>query len=383
MTIDERLATESFPLPAIREVNRSLHPTGISLGLGELKTFDPDVKIIEAVSEHLYKQGVNYCPNAGLPELRDTVARSQAQIDGHKYDIDNVVITIGVQNAIYSTVKTLSRLGARRVLIPAINFGIYKKIPAEFGLEVITYPLNDDHGIDTGWLKSNVRADDIIIINSPSNPTGRVLRVKEMIDLAGVLESRLTEGYVISDEIYGKLVYDGETGGSFSKYFARTIVVDGISKSGAVAGLRVGWVITANKTLAAAIVSNNASIISAPPTANQYGAIPVVSGETKETIDGYNQILLQSRDHVMKVLDENSISYVKPTGSFYLFADLSGLTGGNTKEFCIAAAKKENGVVVIPGVAFGAPESVRISLATGEIKEGMRRFIDVVGSFRL
>lgn len=381
MSIDERLVTERFPLPAIREVNLALHPSGISLGLGELRIFQPDKRILEAVTKSLSQQGVNYCPNAGLPELREVVVHAQKQQDGYEYNIDNVVITIGVQNAIYSVIKTLSRLGARRVLIPEINFGIYKKIPAEFDLEVITYPLTGNHGIDTDWLRENIRAEDLIIINSPANPTGRVLDQSELTVLAKVFESRLTKGYVISDEIYGKLVYDGKPAGSFSKYFDRTIVVDGISKSGAVAGLRVGWVITRNKTLAGAIVSNNASIISAPPTANQYGAIPVVTGETKETIAGYNKILKQNRDHVMNILDENSIFYVKPTGSFYLFADLSFLTGGNTKEFCITTAKKENGVVVIPGIAFGAPGNVRISLATSEIVEGMDRFINAVKTF--
>ncbi len=381
MTIDERLASESFPLPAIREVNLALHPSGISLGLGELRTFEPDKRIIEAVTKSLSQQGVNYCPNAGMPQLRDAVAHAQKQQDGHNYNIDNVVITIGVQNAIYSVIKTLSNVGAGRVLIPEINFGIYKKIPAEFGLEVVTYPLTGDYGIDTEWLRKNVRADDLIIINSPANPTGRVLGPSEQAALAGILEGRLTEGYVISDEIYGKLVYDGDTAGSFSKYFDRTIVVNGISKSGAVAGLRVGWAITRNKTLAKAIVSNNAPVISAPPTANQFGAIPVVSGETEETIAGYNKLLKQNRDHVMKVLDANSVSYVKPTGSFYLFADLSDITGGNTKEFCIATAKKENGVVVIPGIAFGALGKVRISLATAEIEEGMDRLINAIKNF--
>ena len=131
MTIDERLATTGFPLPAIREVNLALHTTGISLGLGELRNFAPDKKIIDSLTHSLRNKGVNYCPNAGLPELREDVAESQYKQDGFKYDVDNVVVTIGVQNAIYSTIKTLSKLGAKRVLIPEVNFGIYKKIIEE------------------------------------------------------------------------------------------------------------------------------------------------------------------------------------------------------------------------------------------------------------
>ncbi|GEM_PF-5551933 len=378
MDIDQRLATTDFPLPAIREVNMAMHNSGISLGLGELKSFNPDRKIITAFTDSLNSGGVNYCPNAGLPELRSSVAESQKLQDGYSYSVDNVVVTIGVQNAIYSTVKTLSKLGAKRVLIPEINFGIYKKIPKEFGLKVETYRLTEEYGIDIAALKSQIESDDILILNTPANPTGWVLSHTEQKELANVLEDKLTKGYVISDEIYSRLIYDGETAISFSAFFERTIVVNGISKSGAVAGLRVGWVITRNMNLAKAIVSNNATIISAPPTANQYAAIPVVRGDTQNTIDGYNKVLRKNRDVVMPLLSKHSIPFVKPTGSFYLFADLELFTGSNSKNFCIETAKRENGVVVIPGVAFGASSKIRISLATNMIEEGMHRFVDAL-----
>ncbi len=378
MNIDEQLATTDFPLPAIREVNMAMHKTGISLGLGELKTFQPDKKILTALTNSLKNSGVNYCPNAGLPELRTAVAESQKLQDKYNYTIDNVVVTIGVQNAIYSSIKTLSKLGANRVLIPEIYFGIYKKIPKEFNLEVITYSLTDDYGIDLDALSKQIKSDDIFVLNTPANPTGRVLSHNEQKALGELLAGKLTSGYVISDEIYSKLVYDGEAAVSFSAFFDRTIVVNGISKSGAVAGLRVGWVITKNLLLAKAIVSNNATIISAPPTANQYAAIPVVKGDTQKTIGTYNSTLKKNRDMVMSLLQKYSIPFVKPTGSFYVFADLKSYTGNNSKDFCINIAKKENGVVVIPGIAFGAPSKIRISLATNMIEEGIRRFINAL-----
>ncbi len=295
--------------------------------------------------------------------------------DGYSYTLDNIIVTIGVQNAIYATVKTLSKLGANRVLIPEINFGIYKKIPNEFNLEVVTYKLTDDYGIDLSALNVQIDDDDIFILNTPANPTGRVLTSIEQKELAKVLEKKLTKGYVISDEIYPKLIYDGEPAVSFSAFYDRTIVVNGISKSGAVAGLRVGWVITRNQQLAKAIVSNNATVISAPPTANQYAAIPVVRGETQNTIDKYNLTLKMNRDIVMSILKQHSISFIKPTGSFYLFAEMKPFVGNDSKDFCINTAKKRDGVVVIPGVAFGAPSKIRISLATNMIEEGIKRFI--------
>ena len=172
------------------------------------------------------------------------------------------VVTIGVQNAVYTSLLTLAKLGAKRVLIPEIHFGIYKKIPLDFGMEVVSYPLKDDFGIDEKALNGIIKEDDVLIINSPSNPTGRVLSLEEQKSLGELLAKKLTQGYVISDEIYGQLVYDAPKAISFSAFFDRTIVVDGISKSAAAAGLRVGWIITNNEKLAKAFTSNNATIIS-------------------------------------------------------------------------------------------------------------------------
>ncbi|MDA3893792.1 MAG: pyridoxal phosphate-dependent aminotransferase [Salinivirgaceae bacterium] len=376
--IDECLANTNFPLPAIRQVNMAKHPTSISLGLGELKDFDVDEKILEAMRAALKNDGLNYSQNAGLPELREAIAQKQKKEDGFIYSLNNVVITIGVQNAMYATLKTLAKLGAKRVLIPEINFGIYKKIPPEFGLNVETYKLTSNFGIDTKNLEAQLQNDDIVILNSPSNPTGRVFTNNEQRALGQLFDTKLNDGYVISDEIYGKLVYDGEPYHSFSKYFSRTIVFDGISKSAAAAGLRVGWVITQNEKLAQAITSTNAVVLSCPPTANQYAALPVVNGETVNRIQQYNFILKRNRDVAVTALKKAKIPYILPRGSFYIFPKVDALISGSVKEFCVKTAQKENGVVVIPGEAFGTPNHVRISLASMEIEEGMKRFIDAV-----
>lgn len=375
MSIDERLANTNFPLPAIRQVNMAKHASAISLGLGELKDFKVDDKIVHAATEALQKSGTNYTANAGLPALRKSVAINQKKVDGFEYNENNVVITIGVQNAMYTSIKTLAKLGAKRVLIPEINFGIYKKIPNEFNLEVVTYKLTPDFGIDLKALEYILKENDIVIINSPANPTGRVFSINEQLQLGNLFSAKLKQGYVISDEIYGKLVYDGEPYVSFFKFFDRTIVLDGISKSAAAAGLRVGWIITRNEKLAQAFTSNNASIISCPPTVNQYAALPVVNGETEQTIIKYNQALKQNRDIVTQYLDNADIPYILPRGSFYIFPKASKFIKGSVKDFCIATAQKENGVVVIPGEAFGAVDHIRISLASIEIEEGIKRFI--------
>jgi aspartate/methionine/tyrosine aminotransferase len=375
MPIDERLAHTEFPLPAIRQVNNAKHPNAISLGLGELKDFPVDGRIIEAIQHSLISDGANYTANAGLPALRNAIAKNQELVDGYSYTAENVVITIGVQNALYAVIKTLAKLGAKRILIPEIYFGIYRKIPQDFGLEVITYPLTENFGIDLTALSSLLLPEDLVIINSPANPTGRVFTVQEQQELTVVLQRKLTHGYLISDEIYSRLVYDGVPAISFSAFFDRTLVLDGISKSAAAAGLRVGWIVTRNQKLAQAVTSNNATVISCPPTINQYAAIPVVQRLTKETIEKYNVELLKNRDLAIKLLDKNHIPYVKPTGSFYLFPKISHLLNQPVKQFCLETASQTDGVVVIPGEAFGAPNYIRISLASMQIEEGMERLM--------
>ncbi|MBR8534923.1 pyridoxal phosphate-dependent aminotransferase [Carboxylicivirga sediminis] len=372
MNIDERLENTNFPLPAIREINLSKHPSSISLGLGELKNFTVDPQIFEALSSN-WNNGISYTQNAGLPALRQAIANHQKQQDGFDYNENHVVVTIGVQNAMYTSIRTLQKLGAQRVLIPSIHFGIYKKIPAEFGMEVICYPLNSDFSINLQALEEILLPDDIIIINSPSNPTGKVFSTDELSNLGELLSKKLTKGYAIADEIYSALVYEGQTAESFSKFFKRTIIANGISKSGAAAGLRVGWLITRHEKLAKAFTSNNATIISTPPTANQYAAIPIIDGQTTNTINQYNQFLKANRDKVMTMLDSLDIEYNMPRGSFYIFPKVGNKITCNIKDFCITTASKPNGVVVIPGVAFGAEEYIRISLATAEMDEALTR----------
>lgn len=373
MFIDERLANANFPLPAIRQVNRAKHETAISLGLGELKNFPVDGRLLTAMEQAMKHGGTSYSENAGLPELRNAIAEKQQRADGYAYKPSNVVVTIGVQNALYATIKTLVKLGAKRMLIPEIYFGIYHKIPTDFGLEVITYPLTPDFAIDVDQLFALLETDDLLLINSPANPTGRVFTEAEQQQLAEGLKRKLTQGYVISDEIYEQLVYEGEAAKSFAAFFERTIVLNGISKSGAAAGLRVGWIITRNEKLAQAFTSNNATVISCPPTINQYAAIPVVNGETRQSIAAYNSLLKQNRDLAAHYLNSQNIPFVNPTGSFYIFPELGNSIRMGVNDFCINAAKATDGVVVIPGEAFGAPNHIRISLASNQMNEGMQR----------
>jgi aspartate aminotransferase len=383
ISIDERLESLQFPAPLIRQMNQIASEWAVNLGLGQLgKWFSLAPEIIQKNREVMgslewwNKSIFDYGPNAGMEEFRQVVAENQSKKDGRKYSKLNVLSTIGVQGAMYTALWKLSQLWARRVLIPEVNFGIYKSIPTSFGMEVVTYKLNPDYWIDLNYLESVVQSWDIMILNPVANPTGRVLSEVEMTDISNLLNKRLLQGYVISDEIYDALVYDGDVETwSFSKYFHRTIICNGVSKSGAMAGLRVGWIISENTKLIEAMTSFQTTQLSSPAPFNQALSLPIVLWQTQNTINWYNDLLRENRDRAMKILDDMWLPYIKPQWSFYIFPTIKD-TIKDVKEACMKAAWDEKWVVVIPGQAFWAPKNVRISLATpnDQFSEWMERF---------
>ena len=360
-------------------MNQAASKWAVNLWIGQLwKWFEVAPEIYakhHEIGERL-STITNYGPNAGTLEFRKAVAENQWRKDGNQYSETNVLSTVWVQQAMYTSIGTLNKLWAKRVLIPEINFGIYHKIPKGFDMEVETYKLTDDFWIDLNHLNDIIREDDVVILNPVWNPTGKVLASEDLQDLGSLLEDKLTVWYAISDEIYDELVYDEEADTwTFSKYFDRTIVCNWVSKSGAMAWARVGWIVSQNEKLIQAMTSFNTGQISWTSPINQTLALPVVRWETQDTINGYHYSLIQNRGTAMKILDNMWLPYVKPEGSFYIFPSIWDIIS-DVKQACINAAQDEKGVVVIPGEAFGAEKHVRISFASNvdNFEKGMNRF---------
>jgi len=354
-------------IPLIREMSQISHKTSINLGLGQLTwAVDPQ---IEEVFKNPQPSDYLYSPNAGSQKLREAVAARYGYGNA-----DNAVITIGVQEAVYDTVAALKRAGAKKVLIPNIAFGIYQKISSEFGLDVQKFNLTPSSlGISFADFDEAVELHkpDVVFLNFPGNPTGIGIDDGQQSMIASVLRAHGSP-YVISDEIYRDLTFFGEKPRSFSTYYDNTVVVDGVSKSGACAGTRVGWAYTKNPDLAKIITGVGTNVKSSPPTITMRAALPIVDGRTAPTIASYNERLAKNFNITAEFLSDVDIQVPQSTGGFYVFPNLRMR---DTETFCKELAAKENGVTIIPGKAFGAPSHVRISFASDKIEEGMKRFV--------
>ncbi|EKE26389.1 MAG: hypothetical protein ACD_4C00306G0005 [uncultured bacterium (gcode 4)] len=363
-------------IPLIRQINSIAHPNAIRLWLWELP-YEVDDKILEII-KNPKEEYFRYAPNAWIIPLRRSVALNY----WNEYNEENVVITIWVQEAMFIVLSILKKLWAKKILIPEIYFWIYKKIPSELWLEIETFALDSHFKPNFENLENKLNSfnPEIIIINSPCNPTWTIYSKEDNKKLAEIfLKNR--NPIVISDEIYNKLTFNEEFE-TFFNYYENTIVVDWISKSWASAGLRVWWIFNWNKDLSKLFIWIWTTIKSSTPTLNQYAAMPIVNWETKNSIDSYKEKLKINSLVVEKYLNELWIVFNSSQWWFYMFPDIKDFVWDDSEDFCRFAAKNENWVVVIPWKAFWKPTNVRISFASDKIEEWMKRFSMLLSEFK-
>ncbi len=361
--------SSGMSIPLIRQMNAIKHPSSINLGIGQL-LFQTDKKILDALANST-QADLRYGPNAGINELREAVAE---KYEGQK---EGVTITTGVQEAYFNTIMALKLCGAKKILVPNPGFGIYHKVAKAHGVEVEFYNLNEELSLNIDSLEKQIQQGcDGLVINYPGNPTGMVFDRSTKEELAAML-LRNGSPHVISDEIYSELSFFIPRT-SFSQEYEHTIVLDGVSKSGACAGLRVGWAYTPDEELSNIIACCGINVKSTPATINQKAALPVVTGETAHSIKSYNNYLAHNAFVAKRCLLEMGANVVTPQGGLYIFPKFNV---DDTEPFCRYAASTENGVVLVPGSAFGDKTRIRISLGTTNTKEGMKRFSKLWGEY--
>ena len=331
-----------------------------NLTAGELAGDTPDF-IQKAVAGTLSRN--KYTPVAGLPELREAIA-------GHArgfYGLDwiepaNVVVTAGAKPAIFASLMALLNPGDE-VIVPVPAWTVsYRPLIELTGGKAVEVPLRANFDLDAAVIKDAITPKTkAVIINSPSNPTGGVYSSAALEQLAAELKD--SEITVIADDIYSKLVFTEDFSLVPSIGFENVIIINGFSKSQALTGWRIGYLI-ASKNVAAAATNLLSHVTGNAPLPSQYAALAAMERHDKpptETIDA----LKRRRQLVIDALKEiPSIKYQPPGGAFYFFLDLRQLTD-NSAEWC-ERLLVEKGVALVPGEAFSAPGFARLTFVTDE-----------------
>tara|TARA_Y100001968_G_scaffold292692_1_gene298074 strand:+ start:2112 stop:3293 length:1182 start_codon:yes stop_codon:yes gene_type:complete len=347
-----------------------------SLSAGE-PDFNTPGFIIDASIKALKDGITRYGPAAGDPELREAIALKQTQINQVPTNIDNVLVTNGGKQAIFNLFQVILNPGDE-VLLPSPYWLSYPEIVYLAGANPIIIKGNPENGfkLDMKKLETSVtQKTRLLILNSPNNPTGIVMSLKELQDIADFLR-RHPKILIMSDEIYELLIAEGQTHYSFGAIapdlIDRVFTVNGFAKGWAMTGWRVGYLIGQTDVIKKAIALQSQSTSNVCSFA-QRGALAALQGSkdcVKKMVKSYNF----RRDLITKGLIEmEGVSITKPQGAFYAFPKIEK---GNTTsvDFCKLALDKV-GLAMVPGIAFGEDNCVRVSCSVSEntIIDGLQR----------
>lgn len=365
----------------------------IGFGAGEPNFPTPDY-VVEAAAEACRDpRNHRYTPTPGLPELREAIARKMLRDSGYEVTPEQVVVTNGGKQAVYEAFQILLNDGDE-VIIPTPYWTSYPEaVKLAGGVPVEVFAGADrsfEPDIDAIEAARTARTR-AIIVTSPSNPTGAVWS-RETIEAIGrwAVEHHV---WVVSDEIYEHLNYDGARtsyiGQVVPEVRDQLIVLNGVAKTYAMTGWRVGWLV-APEPVAKAAAKLQGHMTSNVANVPQRAAIAAVGGDL-DAVYAMREAFDVRRKAIVAALNAiDGVHCPTPTGAFYAFADVSGLLnrplGANgsvaTSSAELAAMLLDEAhVAAVPGEAFGAPGYLRISyaLADDQLAEGMRRFQAWVG----
>jgi len=334
-----------------------------NLTAGELNTNTPDY-IQKAVAEKLHLN--KYTPVAGLTELRLKIASEVRNFYGLDWiTSDNVVVTAGAKPALYVTLLAIINPGDE-VIVPTPAWVSYQHMIELVGGKVIEVPLSDGFELDLRAIQAHItKRTKAIVINSPHNPTGAIFSKAALKDLATTLKgSSIT---VIADDIYAKLVYDSSFTPTPSVGFEKIVIINGYSKSQALTGWRIGYLI-ADQHTAQAATSMLSHIMGNAAFPSQQAALAALARKDKPPTKTL-QSLYNQRQLVNQVLSKiPGLKVHLPGGAFYFFLDLRTLTS-NSIGWC-EQLLSETGVALVPGEAFSAPGFARLSFVVDKTSLG-------------
>jgi aspartate aminotransferase len=346
----------------------------IHLEIGE-PDFDTPANVREAAKRALDEGATHYAPFPGIPPLREAIATDATARKAFGVTPDRVFVTVGGKGVmVYAILATIDP--GDEVIVPDPGYPIYESLTRFVGGTPVPIPIRQEHDfrLDPGELASLVTPRTrMIVINSPANPTGGVLTRG---DLEAIAELAIRHDLIVlADEIYSRIVYDGEhvSIASLPGMAERTVVLDGFSKTYAMTGWRLGYAIVP-PALVEAYGTLIINTVSCAPTFAQIGATEALTGP-QDAVDRMVAEFRVRRDLVVDGLNAlPGVSCRTPAGAFYVFPDISGsgLTGGQLADRLL----HEAGVCVLAGTAFGGVGNNHIRISYANARDNLLTAID-------
>ncbi len=355
----------------------------IALSAGE-PDFDTPENIKEAAIRAINRGFTKYTPAVGFPELRETICEKFKKENGLLYEPSQVIVSCGGKHSISLAIMALVE-EANEVIIPAPYWVSYPEQVKLAGGTPVILEAKKENGlkITPGQLKKALSSrTKLLILNSPSNPSGVVYSDAELKDLAEVvLEAGI---YVLSDEIYEKIIYDAAVHHSIAAQEGmqeQTVVINGVSKSYAMTGWRIGYA-AGPQEIIQAMGKIQSQQTSNPCSIAQAAALEALSGP-QESVERMREAFDKRRKYIVQRLNSiPGVSCPVPQGAFYVFPDVStfyGVSVGSSRidgsvSLCDFLLEEQK-VACVPGVGFGADNHIRLSYATSmeNIEKAMDR----------
>ncbi len=366
----------------------------IGFGAGE-PDFNTPKYIIDSAKNALDIGFTKYTPAAGMVELKKAICDKFLKDNSLTYDPAQIVVSSGAKSSLYHAICAIVDDGDE-VILPSPYWLTYPELVKLAGGTCVLVETEKQNGYKmTAEQFENAVTDKTkcLILNSPNNPTGAVYSKEEIESIAKVAEKHGI--YVISDEIYEKLVYGGEIHYSIAQCSdfmkEHTIIINGMSKTYSMTGWRIGY-LAAPLTIAKAISSMQSHTTSNACSIAQYASVAALTDSEGEKFIAQMQRVFDDRRKLMieKLSSVDGIECIEPKGAFYVFVNVSKLFGktfegvniDGSLSFADCALKR--GVALIPGVAFGNDECIRLSYAISkeDIEEGLNRLIKFIAELK-
>jgi len=361
--------TEKIEISGIRKCFEGAIPGSVNLGLGQ-PDFDTPEHIKRAAIQAIERGQCGYTANCGTPELRSAIVQKFSSENHINCSAEEIMVTSGASEALFLVIASLVDRG-EEVLIGDPAFLSYAELTRLVGGRPVSVPLDDELRLDPDAVLERITdKTKLLIVNSPSNPTGSVGTAEQMKAIAEIADDRGIA--VLSDEVYEHFIYKGEhvSPGQFSE---NVITVNAVSKTYAMTGWRLGY-LAAKGTALEQLLKIHQYVQACASSISQAAALEAITGP-QDCVATMRDEFKARRDLLVKGFRDMGVDLIEPDGAFYLFPRVGD---GDA----VAARLGKAGVIVVPGSAFGpgGREHIRISYASSrsQLEEALRRMKDIL-----